>query len=223
MAWLDPAIRLHQARLVVLMRLVAQARLLRRWRNEVPEARYALTRAGRLLAELRGRVRQAPSVSALRGLEGVAARLYFGALRRLVPASLGFLGRRRRPPTDPFNAVLSLGFTLLHARALECAHRAGLDPAVGALHDPSHGRPSLACDLVEAERSAIEAEALRLFRSRVLEARHFGRTGEACLLTKEGRPIFFVAMEPVLRRAEARMARRVARLIRHLPPLDGTP
>jgi CRISPR-associated protein Cas1 len=219
-AWLDPSLRLAFARQVVRLRVAAQRRALRNWSRECPQHRYRLLRAERVLRRVQQRLPGTERIDALRGQEGVAARVYFSALACLLPASLGFPGRRRRPPTDPVNAALSLGFTLLHARVLEALHHAGLDPAVGALHAFAHGRPSLACDLVEAERSVIEREVVRLFRQRVLEAHHFGRTADACLLAKSGRGVFFASLEPCLRQARRRTARRIASLLRQLPPLE---
>jgi len=221
MAWLSPEVRLGYARRVVRGRVLSQAVLLRRWATRSPEHRYRFLGAARALARLSKRLVSATSVETLRGLEGVAARLFFGAYRQILPPSLGFPGRRRRPPTDPVNAALSLGFTLLHGRALEAVHRAGLDPSLGALHDLAHGRPSLVCDLVEWERHVVEACVENLFRTRALEAHHFGRTLDACHLLKSGRGAFFAAMEPVLVRAERRITRRLYRLIRSLPELPA--
>ncbi|WP_256646643.1 CRISPR-associated endonuclease Cas1 [Thermomonas paludicola] len=220
-AWLDAGLRLELARHVVRLRLRSQIRNLRGWAGEAPALRYPLLRAARALRRLHSRIQDAPALPSLRGLEGVAGRVYFSAMRLLLAPALGFDGRRRRPPTDPVNAALSLGFTMLHGRALEAAHRAGLDACIGALHEPAHGRASLACDLMEAERAAVERLVVQLFRSRALEAHHFGRSGQACLLGKEGRGPFFGQLEPVLRRADGRMARRIARLLAQLPALPA--
>jgi CRISPR-associated protein Cas1 len=220
-AWLDAPTRMHFGRLVVRIRVASQIRLLRRWSGDAPQARYALFRAARLLARLSPRIEAAGSLPTLRGVEGVAARIHFGAMRHLLVPGLGFSGRRRRPPTDPVNAALSLGYTLLHARALEAVHRAGLDPSLGALHDLSHGRPSLACDLVEGERYRVESLVVDMFRRRTLEPHHFGRTGDACLLLKSGRSPFFASMEPVLHEAQKRVSKRIARLIRALPEVPA--
>lgn len=216
-AWLDAPTRLRFGGMVVRARVASQIRLLRRWAGSAPQARYSLLRAARMLVRLRRRIEAAHSLPTLRGVEGVAARIHFGAMRHLLAPSLGFPGRRRRPPTDPVNAALSLGYTLLHARALEAVHRAGLDPSLGALHDLSYGRPSLACDLVEGERHRIESLVVDLFRQRTLEPHHFGCTGDACLLLKNGRSPFFASLEPVLHKAEMRVTHRLARLIRALP------
>lgn len=218
-AWLDPAQRQGWAADVVRMRLAGQLAALRAWVAQVPGERYRLLRAARALRRLRARIASAPGIPALRGLEGVAARIHFAALRLLLPAELGFEGRHRRPPTDPVNAALSLGYTLLHARVLDAIHRAGLDAGIGALHGLAYGRAGLACDLVEGERARIERLVVSLFRSRRLEASQFGQSGPACILAKAGRGPFFAALEPELRRSERRTGRRIARLLRRLPEL----
>lgn len=209
------------ARTVVHLRLHAQRRLLLRARRQRPDLRYPLTRAIRLLTGIHDRVAKAVAVATIRGLEGVAARIYFGALRHLFAPSLGFVGRRRRPPTDPVNACLSLGYTLLMGRALDLIHSAGLDAALGTLHEPTYNRPSAACDLMEIERSRIEWCIYRLFAEQTLRIEHFGTTADACLLNKSGRAPFFAAIEPELRQAEHRLRRHLQLAIRHLDPLDS--
>ena len=67
------------------------------------------------------------------GLEGAAAA-YFRALAAAFPPALGFEGRNRRPPRDPVNACLSLGYTLLHGDAVREAAVQGFDPMIGVLH-----------------------------------------------------------------------------------------
>lgn len=204
---------LELARACVGLRVLGQLRVLRRARHGRPDLRYPIGRALRLLAGVRQRLRGAATLVGLRGLEGVAARIYFGTYARLLPPALGFAGRRRRPPPDPVNAALSLGYSLLFGRALECVHAAGLDASLGVLHDPSYNRPSAACDLMEAERHAVEWCVYRLFAEAQLREHHFGRTADACLLGKDGRAPFFSALEPVLRQAQRRMRVRLYRLL----------
>jgi hypothetical protein len=79
---------------------------------------------------------------------------------RLADAGIGTLifgGRNRRPPRDPANAVLSLGYTLLHFEAVRACYGAGLDPMIGFFHNLDFGRESLACDLVEPLRPRLDA------------------------------------------------------------------
>lgn len=135
----------------------------------------------------------AAELGRLRGLEGSGARAYFAGLVALAPPSLKFRGRNRRPPRDPLNAVLSLSYTLAHGEAIKAALACGLDPWLGTLHEVSYSRESLACDLTEPLRPIIDRWAIELFRSQWLRADHFGASGSAVLLAKNGRRKFFSA------------------------------
>lgn len=117
--------------------------------HELAVARTSL-RAAILGCEL------ATTLDEARGAEGAAAAAYFRAFGQLLRTeTFRFDGRSRRPPLDPVNALLSLGYTLL-TNAVESALRVvGLDPWLGSLHAPLAGRPSLACDLVEEHRAPI--------------------------------------------------------------------
>ncbi|MDP2645310.1 MAG: CRISPR-associated endonuclease Cas1 [Desulfobacterales bacterium] len=96
----------------------------------------------------------ANSLDRLRGLEGFAAKLYFGAFPSLIRNQrFPFNGRNRRPPLDPVNAMLSFAYTLITNEVLSAVKTVGLDPYLGALHEIDYGRPSLACDLVEEYRT----------------------------------------------------------------------
>lgn len=89
----------------------------------------------------------------LRGVEGAGARIYFQSfLDMLKNDAFAFKGRNRRPPLDPVNALLSFVYTLLTNEVLSAVKASGLDPYLGALHEISYGRPSVACDLVEEYR-----------------------------------------------------------------------
>mgnify|MGYP000859447691 FL=1 len=60
--------------------------------------------------------------------------------------------RSRRPPRDPFNALLSFLYTMLANDVVAALETVGLDPAVGFLHRDRPGRASLALDLMEELR-----------------------------------------------------------------------
>jgi CRISPR-associated protein Cas1 len=209
--------------LVVGARIRGQRRLLLSLRDTRPRARYAVSRALRLLTRLHQGLRQHATVDALRGAEGAAARVFFAGWTALLPTALRFPGRRRRPPTDPVNAALSLGYSLLHARVLEACHATGLDAAIGVLHAPEHGRPSLACDLVEFERAAVEHWVRSMFVEGRLRASDFERSDAGCLLAKSGRGAFFAGIEPVLAAAQRRTRRRLHALLRWLDANAGAP
>lgn len=86
-------------------------------------------------------------------MEGAGAAAYFGCFGHLLRApEITFSGRNRRPPRDPVNVLLSLGYTLLANVIQTQVHLAGLDPYLGSLHGVAYGRPSLVLDLMEEFR-----------------------------------------------------------------------
>ncbi|MGZ8094747.1 MAG: CRISPR-associated endonuclease Cas1 [Methylosarcina sp.] len=135
------------------------------------------------------------SFDQLRGFEGSASAAYFSAYTRLFPASLGFTKRVKRPPTDPVNACLSLGYTLLHFEAVNVCLLTGLEPLLGFYHEPAFGRESMACDLIEPVRSRLDDLVWRLFRERRLGNDHFAMDKGRCLLNKAGRKQFYAHYE----------------------------
>jgi CRISPR-associated protein Cas1 len=91
----------------------------------------------------------------LLGLEGSGSAAYYGVFGQLLKGSWSFPGRVKRPPTDPVNALLSFGYTLLTNQVVSLVHAVGLEPGLGVLHQPGFGKPALALDLVECFRPII--------------------------------------------------------------------
>jgi CRISPR-associated protein Cas1 len=116
----------------------------------------ALAQAAARLQAMAERLDDMETLDQVRGCEGRASAVYFGVFNQLLKnPDFSFSERNRRPPMDPVNVLLSLGYTLL-ANAVETAVQiVGLDPYLGALHDVAYGRPSLVCDLMEEYRSVI--------------------------------------------------------------------
>lgn len=94
----------------------------------------------------------------LMGIEGIAAKAYFGVFSQMILRNedvFSFDGRNRRPPLDPVNAMLSFAYTLLGNEIAGALETVGLDPAVGYLHTVRPGRASLALDLLEELRAPL--------------------------------------------------------------------
>lgn len=214
----DPAWRRYWSQRLVLAKVQGQGRFIGRALGQRPDLRHPLTDCLERLKSARVRIRgeRDLGIDSLRGIEGAAAVAYFGALAALLPESLGFKGRNRRPPRDPVNAVLSLGYTLLHQEAVRACQIAGLDPLIGYFHELAFGRESLASDLIEPLRPRLDAWAWEQFRTRALVEAHFTRDGDACLLGKAGREHFFHAYEDFARPARRLLGRFTSRLATHL-------
>lgn len=217
----DAAYCLRFSRAVVEAKLRAQAAFLLERREVEPQSRYLLTTCLRRIETCLGEIERLDSPGRLRGLEGAAAAAYFEGLGDLLPERLKFSGRNRRPPRDPFNAVLSLGYTLLHAEAVLALYGAGLDPFIGFFHALDFGRESLACDVVEPLRVEVDRHMLQLFRTEVLRPEDFSHTEGACLLGKAGRSRFYAEWEQLaerLRRDLEASIRDVAEVIGSYTP-----
>ncbi len=148
----DPAFCLAVSRAIVQGKLRNSRNGLRRLLRNRPHLDPSpLVRIQTSLAQLS----QVRSLNELRGLEGVGARAYFGLLRQLVPQAWAFPRRSRRPPRDPFNALLSFGYTLLTQNLLAACQVVGLDPFDGFFHGDKYNRPALALDLAEEFRSPV--------------------------------------------------------------------
>jgi len=209
----DAAARLTLARRLIAAKLRAQIRLLEMAQAQRPDLRKPLHDALMTMRSLLPAVAMATDRDSVLGLEGAGAAAHYAALTALFPPSLHFTGRNRRPPRDPVNACLSLGYTLLHFEAVRAAHGAGLDPLLGFFHEPAYGRESLACDLIEPLRPRLDAWVWDLFRERRWREHDFVLDKGACLLAKEGRQTFYASYEswvPPLRRYLRRESYRLA-------------
>jgi CRISPR-associated protein Cas1 len=147
---------------------------------------------------------EASSIESLLGIEGAAAAEYFAAFSGMLRTEDGeqsgykfdFTKRNRRPPRDPVNALLSLAYSLLSKDCMIAAHAAGFDPAVGFYHQPRHGRPGLALDVMEEFRPIIaDSVVITAINNRMLSVADFVTAGESVNLTAKGRKTFFEVYE----------------------------
>ena len=137
----------------------------------------------------------APSLESLRGIEGSATRDYFGILAGLLPDWAGFEGRNRRPPRDPFNALLSLGYTMLYSHTDTLIRVAGLLPTHGFYHQARGRHAALASDLMEPFRHLVEGTALAQINRRQLRDSDFRCDDKgACRMTDRGRRLFLTSL-----------------------------
>ncbi len=100
-------------------------------------------------------VEKAESIASLIGYEGQAAKDHFSFMSRLVSKDFKFSGRSRNPPRDPFNSMLSFGYTLLLYDLYTLVQAHGLHPYIGFLHKIRNGHPALASDLMEEWRPIL--------------------------------------------------------------------
>ncbi len=190
------------ARSVVAGKIKNQRQVLLRGAREskLADDEAALTRTALDLAASVRALPAATSLDVLRGVEGEAARNYFGALNLLVRpdlrATFTMDGRSRRPPRDRMNALLSFFYSMWMNDCRSACEAAGLDPQLGFLHALRPGRAALALDLMEEFRPFADRLALTLVNRAQLSAADFDeREGGAVLLQGDARKAVVVAYQ----------------------------
>jgi CRISPR-associated protein Cas1 len=192
-------IRLSMAREIIAAKIHNQRVML--MRNTRPDAKTsAFTADLAQMAELVEAAQRAVDRPSLLGVEGSAARLYFGnfngMIRPDVHAWFAFENRNRRPPRDPVNAVLSLAYACLAKDLMSAVAAVGLDPYLGALHESRRGQPALALDLMEEFRPLVgDSVVLTLVNNAMVGQNDFLLGRQSCNLTDPGRKTFFAAYE----------------------------
>ncbi|MCC7416961.1 MAG: CRISPR-associated endonuclease Cas1 [Acidobacteria bacterium] len=193
----DDAFCLRIASAIVASKIRNQRTLLQR--NHVEPPARALDALKRLAAQ----ALEAGALDSLLGIEGTAAHHYFGHFGGMLkvddgeePPAFDFTRRSRRPPRDPVNALLSLGYSLLVRDLTIVCHAIGFDPFLGFYHQPRFGRPALALDLMEGFRPLIvDSAVLFAINTAMVTPGDFVRAGESVALTARGRKRFLQAYE----------------------------
>jgi CRISPR-associated protein Cas1 len=174
-----------------------QRTLLRRNAPESSEKKEALSSINNALFELE----KADSLASLLGYEGLIARFYFKEFASLLKGgkyttSWDFEARNRRPPKDPVNAMLSFAYSLL-AKECACALFAeGLDPYWGFYHQPRHGRPALALDIMEPLRPLVaDSAVITAINTSMVRDSDFEINPSGCAMSDRARKALLKAYE----------------------------
>ena len=134
-------------------------------------------------------------VDSVRGLEGAAAAVYFRGVADTLEEEWRFDGRVKHPPGDPFNAMLSYGYTLLYHHCVAALYGAGLVPRIGLFHKGHGAWDALASDLQEELRHLVAGLVWSLVRRHEIRPADFERRGEGCWFLPEARRRFIGAFE----------------------------
>ena len=153
-----------------------------------------------ILEQSKNRALNAKNKQLLRGIEGDAAKAYYGVFSNLIlnqKEYFTFEGRNRRPPKDAVNALLSFSYTLLAHECSSALETVGIDPYVGFMHTLRPGRPSLALDMMEELRAYMcDRLVLSLINRGQIKPSDFISQGETeVTMTDAGRKTFLTAWQ----------------------------
>lgn len=126
----------------------------------------------------------------LLGYEGLASRTYFSALGMLINKPFQFTKRTKQPPRDPFNTMLSMGYSILFNEILSNIIAIGLHPYIGFFHQLAKGHPALVSDLIEEWRAVIvDALVISLIKRGSITENMFTLNKKGCYFSPEGKKI----------------------------------
>jgi CRISPR-associated endonuclease Cas1 len=120
-------------------------------------------------------IEQASEINAVRGHEGMAARLMFATLDSYIKVPEFHFKKRLRDKPDRMNVLFNFGYYLLFSRLNTMVRAAGLNPYLGFLHDGEDDYETLVCDIEELFRAVLDRHLIALVNLRVIKPDDFAQ------------------------------------------------
>ena len=127
---------------------------------------------------------------------------YFTGLSYFLGDDFNFTTRVKMPPKDPFNSMLSFGYSLLIYEIQNLILSKGLNPYIGFFASDEEGIPCLCSDLMEEWRTIlVDALAFKLLKTKKITINDFETNEEtgAVLLKEEARILFLTEFGKLLK------------------------
>ncbi|MGK9368404.1 type I-B CRISPR-associated endonuclease Cas1b [Melioribacter sp. Ez-97] len=139
-------------------------------------------------------------VQELMGIEGNLRSDYYMAWNLIVNPEINFTKREKRPPSNPVNALISFGNSLVYTVVLSEIYRTQLNPLISYLHEPGERRFSLALDIAEVFKPLLADRIIfSLLNKNQIQEKHFSKELNKCYLTEDGRKIFLKEFDEKLK------------------------
>ncbi len=188
---LDINKRLYIAQQFVYSAIHHMLRNVRRYKDEVAPFIYEIE-------QLKKQVAAASDIQTLMGIEGKIRFTYYQCFNAIIKnPDFQFTKREKRPPTNPINALISFGNSLMYTAVLSEMYKTQLNPTISYLHEPGSRRYSLSLDLAEIFKPLLMDNLIfMLINKKMIRAEHFEYVEEhICLLNEMGRKIFIAEFE----------------------------
>lgn len=150
------------------------------------------------MERLREQISSAESIPQLMGIEGSIRKHYYSSFNEITKY-FEFDKRQKRPPTDPINALISFGNSMMYTIVLGEIYKTQLDPTISFLHEPATKRFSLSLDIAEIFKPLIiDSVILSMINTKMLKEGDFEYEAEVCFLSDKGRKKFMAQLEKKL-------------------------
>lgn len=150
--------------------------------------------------ELISRIDSTEDVQELMGIEGNIRSNYYFSWNLIIDQEINFEKRQKHPPSNPINALISFGNSLVYTTVLSEIYKTQLNPLISFLHEPGERRFSLSLDIAEIFKPLLSDRLIfSLLNKRQIQEKHFSQELNKCYLTEEGRKIFLKEFDEKLK------------------------
>lgn len=184
-------LRLEVSKKIVRAKLNNGVVILKRF-NRIKKSEIVIDSVKNIKAVIRD-IDSQKSILNLYGIEGIGSKAYFNGVADIVGKEYMYSGREKRPATDPFNSLLSFGYSILHSEIIAMIKQEKLSPFYGIMHYVRNGHASLASDLIEEFRyQIVDSVAMNIIKNETFKVENFeeDRTTCAVYLQKHLRKIY---------------------------------
>jgi CRISPR-associated protein Cas1 len=141
--------------------------------------------------ELYDEIENTNDVQELMGIEGNIRSLYYKSWALIINEEIEFSKRVKHPPTNPINALISFGNSLVYTTVLSEIYKTQLNPLISFLHEPGERRFSLSLDIAEIFKPLLTDRIIfSLMNKKQIQEKHFTKEVNFCHLNENGRKIY---------------------------------
>ncbi|MEG2918445.1 MAG: type I-B CRISPR-associated endonuclease Cas1b [Clostridium sp.] len=188
-AYLDSEMRLSIAKAFIDSAMFHMLRQLRRHREKTSKFIEVIEKEREIM-------NNANSIQEVMGAEGRGRKKYYESFNSFLKDDFYFNRREKRPPTDPINALISFGNSLMYTTVLGEIYKTQLDPTISYLHEPSTKRFSLSLDIAEIFKPLItDSVIFTLINKNMIRKEDFDIDGGVCYLNELGKKKFIKEYE----------------------------
>ncbi len=149
-----------------------------------------------IIEELRGEIPYAETVEELFGIEGYIKRNYYESWREIFNYPVNFFTRKKNPPTDFINSMISFGNAILYTVVVNQIIQVKLYPEIGFMHTLGENKLSLAYDIADIFKPLIvDRTIFKIVNKNILSEKDFFFKNGICMMKKETKKIFVSELE----------------------------
>ena len=141
------------------------------------------------------------SINKLMAIEGQIKKKYYDSFNMIIQnEEFSFIKRKRQPPKDYINALISFSNSLIYTYVLSEIYQTHLDPRIGYLHSTNFRRFTLNLDVAEIFKPVIgDRTIFSIINKRVISSKDFESALNGIILNDKGRRKFLENIEEKLK------------------------